>query len=421
MRKAIFEYLELNNTEKQKLWNDAVFVFDTNVYLNLYRYSKRTSDKLIGAMESFKERTWMPHRVAQEFMKNRVKVIFETKQNYEKIHNSANAFVEECKKTLNIKAIDDDTNITKLQEYLSTWIDNYQKDNLVVTELSKDTLLERILDLYEGKTGTEFSADELKELYSSGENRYKEKTPPGYKDIDKQDKNEKYGDLIVWKQILNYAQKEKKDIIFITNDVKEDWWETANGQKLGPRVELKREFHDQTSMKFYMYTDVQFITLFQENNSEPIDESMVNEMETVNENSDTQMNLFEQNYINHVNSIPIMRLEELMTELENLISDYESKLTKIEFKNKKRKYYLSLIDKKVKNLESNNITVPRNIIDEQINTKKNYKKDLTDEKHLRKLLNEARDELKTLRNAYNNLLNESPDYKPFHHYKSVAF
>lgn len=421
MRKTVFEYIELSNTEKQYLWNNAVFVFDTNVYLNLYRYSKRTSDKLIGAMESFKERTWMPHRVAQEFMKNRVKVIFETKQNYDRIHNNANAFVEECKKTLNIKAIDDDTNITKLQEYLSKWIDNYQKDNLVVTELSKDTLLERILNLYEGKAGAEFSADELKELYSSGEERYKDKTPPGYKDSDKQDNDEKYGDFIIWKQILNYAQKEKKDIIFITNDVKEDWWEIVNGQKLGPRVELKREFHDQTSMKFNMYNDVQFITLFQENNSEPIDESMVNEMETVNENSDTQMNLFEQNYTNHVNQISIMRLEERMTELENLISDYETKLTKIGIKNKKRKHFLSVIDKKIKNLESNNQTVPRDIIVEQINTMKNYKKDSTDEKHLRKLLNEARDELNTLRKAYDNSLNGSPDYESFHHYKSVIF
>lgn len=32
MRNAVKEYLELNDAEKQKLWDQAVFVFDTNVF-----------------------------------------------------------------------------------------------------------------------------------------------------------------------------------------------------------------------------------------------------------------------------------------------------------------------------------------------------------------------------------------------------
>ena len=37
MKNAIREYLELKDEEKEELWNNAVFVFDTNVFLNLYR------------------------------------------------------------------------------------------------------------------------------------------------------------------------------------------------------------------------------------------------------------------------------------------------------------------------------------------------------------------------------------------------
>ena len=40
MKKAIQEYIELKDIEKEALWNEAFFVFDTNVFLNLYRYSK---------------------------------------------------------------------------------------------------------------------------------------------------------------------------------------------------------------------------------------------------------------------------------------------------------------------------------------------------------------------------------------------
>ena len=41
MKSAIREYIELTDAEKAALWEHATFVFDTNVYLNLYRYSKR--------------------------------------------------------------------------------------------------------------------------------------------------------------------------------------------------------------------------------------------------------------------------------------------------------------------------------------------------------------------------------------------
>lgn len=41
MKDAIREYLELKDEEKEELWKNAVFVFDTNVFLNLYRYSKK--------------------------------------------------------------------------------------------------------------------------------------------------------------------------------------------------------------------------------------------------------------------------------------------------------------------------------------------------------------------------------------------
>ena len=42
MRRAIKEYIEPSSKEKQELWEKAIFVFDTNVLLNLYRYSAKT-------------------------------------------------------------------------------------------------------------------------------------------------------------------------------------------------------------------------------------------------------------------------------------------------------------------------------------------------------------------------------------------
>ena len=56
MKNAIKEFLEPTNDEKQELWEKCVFVFDTNVLLNLYRYSAKTRTSLLAAFESFKDR-----------------------------------------------------------------------------------------------------------------------------------------------------------------------------------------------------------------------------------------------------------------------------------------------------------------------------------------------------------------------------
>ena len=55
MRNAIKEFIEPSDYEKHNLWENAIFVFDTNVLLNLYRYSAKTRNSLLDAFESFKE------------------------------------------------------------------------------------------------------------------------------------------------------------------------------------------------------------------------------------------------------------------------------------------------------------------------------------------------------------------------------
>ena len=51
MRDTIKEYIELSDKEKNDLWNTATFVFDTNVFLNLYRYSNKTRNQIIESFE----------------------------------------------------------------------------------------------------------------------------------------------------------------------------------------------------------------------------------------------------------------------------------------------------------------------------------------------------------------------------------
>ena len=124
--------------------------------------------------------------------------------------------------------------------------------------LVKDMLLERINKLFENKVGNQPSQEELKIIYNEGERRYKENIPPGFKDNSKPG-NDKFGDLIIWKEIINKAKADSIDVIFISDDRKEDWWLDHQGKTISPRPELLKEFNIETQKNCHFYKPFQFL------------------------------------------------------------------------------------------------------------------------------------------------------------------
>jgi hypothetical protein len=115
-----------------------------------------------------------------------------------------------------------------------------------------DPIRDSLTSLFEGKIGDPFKQKELNEIYKEGKDRYTKKTPPGYLD-DKKDNEAKFGDLIGWKQILNYAKGAQKPIIFINDEDDEDWWWRVKGELVGARYELTKEIKDFAGVFFCMY------------------------------------------------------------------------------------------------------------------------------------------------------------------------
>ena len=67
----------------ERLWREGVFVFDTNLLLNLYRcYNSPYRTELLSVLRSVKDRLWMPHQVAHEFLKDRLEVIDNVRATY---------------------------------------------------------------------------------------------------------------------------------------------------------------------------------------------------------------------------------------------------------------------------------------------------------------------------------------------------
>ena len=136
MRNAIKEYIEYSHKEKNDLWNTATFVFDTNVFLNLYRYSNKTRDQLIESFEWLKSRIWMPYQVALEFCKERYSVINEANRRFDNIGAQAGTLVDSWRKELRLDANDSD--VEELAKYMEGWIRKKKESNYCIFDAADD-------------------------------------------------------------------------------------------------------------------------------------------------------------------------------------------------------------------------------------------------------------------------------------------
>ncbi|MGB4659029.1 MAG: PIN domain-containing protein [Mobilitalea sp.] len=259
MKNILKECLDLSEEEKNRLWSKSMFVFDTNLLLNLYRYSKETRDALFSALYNLKNRIWIPYHVVEEYYKNRCKIIYETTEKYDKLTKSSDTFIDECRISLNLK----NKEVLELKEFIQNWLIKEKTNNLLVIKPAEDAILDNLLNLFDGKAGKNMDQSVLDGILAEGKTRYDNKIPPGYMDskkINNTNDNNMFGDLIIWKQILEYSKEFQKNIIYVTNDQKEDWWYIECGKTIGPRYELKKEFHDYTGKEFHMYSMESFLT-----------------------------------------------------------------------------------------------------------------------------------------------------------------
>ena len=76
-----------NQIDFQKIWKEGVFIFDSNVLLDLYRLPESAKNDLLGVFknENFNNRIWIGFQVIMEFLNNRLTVIGDQKNMFSKI------------------------------------------------------------------------------------------------------------------------------------------------------------------------------------------------------------------------------------------------------------------------------------------------------------------------------------------------
>ncbi len=96
MRKLFPGYYRPTDEEFDELWRQALFAFDANMMLNLYRYSETTRDqflRILGSAE-IRDRIWLPHQAALEYQRNRFTVIDTQRAAYRQIRDGLDKALE---------------------------------------------------------------------------------------------------------------------------------------------------------------------------------------------------------------------------------------------------------------------------------------------------------------------------------------
>ncbi len=235
-------------------------LFDANILLNLYRYSGNTRQTMLNLLKEVKEKICLPHQAALEYNRNRYQVVADQEKPYKD-------FLKKISEIQVILKKDNSPPFLPVEMYksLNTIFEdvNSEVNNSIQTHseyLKQDSVFDEVCEIFSGKITNPFPKDVQNQIIKEGVDRYKNKVPPGYADEDKTS-TRRYGDLILWKQIIEVAKEFKKPIIFITDDSKTDWWWKYNDGKntIGPRPELVEELLHESTVDFHMYSSEEFL------------------------------------------------------------------------------------------------------------------------------------------------------------------
>lgn len=229
LREAFPGFYRPTDDEFGRLWDEGTFVFDTNVLLNLYRYSGSTRGQLLGVLGALSERLFLPHQVGREFLDNRLRTIQKQRQGFGGLREAAEGAAEAAdsglRSVLRLRPKEDLPRglrdalegVRKGYEELIERLGELERGVPRASNSPEDDEVWAAIDgLFEGKVGPPYGEEEAKEAEEEAARRKNAKLPPGFKD-------DGPGDYLVWRQTVDEAKRSGRPVVLVTDDRKEDW------------------------------------------------------------------------------------------------------------------------------------------------------------------------------------------------------
>lgn len=264
---------------EQDKFNELIYgsevriILDTNIILGLAEYEHYTTENILEIFDKCIDLIYLPHQVFEEIENNK-----------DKIYKAINSKEDNMTKNFDVIVENIDENIKKYQTIVTE--KKYYSNNEMLREIStahdqlkkliknytsnfiteygkydKPQIIHKIIGFSKkledkNKIGRKTNFSRKLEIISEGEFRYRNLIPPGFCDY-KKIGIDKYGDLFIWKEILELPRTENvSNFIFVTDDKKEDWWKIHNGKPIKIHSELLNEFEELNPM-----CNIEFLTL----------------------------------------------------------------------------------------------------------------------------------------------------------------
>ena len=276
-------YLDYSDEKYKNIWENSIIVVDSNILLNFYRYSEKTRNNIFKILEKLKDRLWIPYQVGKEFFNNKNKVMVNSYTEYDTLNSALRKKIQEAKEEINKRKNNQlnckaeinnilDTSMKQIEEIL-----NNEKVGKM-PKFEKNAIEHKMLELFNNSIGERIVDDEFEKIKKEGIRRFEKEIPLGYKD-DQKDEN---GDYYIFYSMMKESKARKKDVIFITDDVKEEWFNIINGEKHGGRNELLNEFYKETNQLLIIYTSDGFMEAYNKNLGKClVDETTISELKTI--------------------------------------------------------------------------------------------------------------------------------------------
>lgn len=241
----------------------AVFVFDTNSLLVPYLVGKKGLKEITRIYKKVLDpkRTFVTAHSLREFAKNRSSKISELYTEVDKALSEIPSIKDfnypiladmdayknlvKCKEDIQKHLKDYKNALQNIQKGINGW-NWFDPVTCLYSEIFKKD------NIFESNQTDEELAKEFQE-------RMQHDIPPGNKDKSK-DENA-IGDFLIWKCILEIAKLHNQDVVFVTNDEKNDWMLKGNKKSISPRFELVDEFYRITKKRFTCLNFADFLEI----------------------------------------------------------------------------------------------------------------------------------------------------------------
>ncbi|MFW7208551.1 PIN-like domain-containing protein [Enterobacter sp. BNK-13] len=357
---------------------NTLFIFDTNILLSLYRCEESTRLQFLEVWRNLKDQVWIPFNVCLEYQRNRLGVINSSRNSLKSIskvlNNGIDTVFMEFEKSGPIRETlsrysNLRTELGELKDSLSKIVSEFTLNSLESRRQninfinSHDEIRDLIDELTAGCIGEEPDQDFIDKVNKEGATRYKYSTGPGFADA-KEKQNERfsfnginfdaqYGDLYIWKQIVQKAKDQQyKNIIYVTNDEKEDFVYKINGKIRGPSESLVTEIKKEANIEVFLLNQIDsFLHHAVKSLNAKIDEPSITELASAATSSASDLNVLNLPYYlcefssQALGTVVYQKsIEELESELAVLNNDMDD-----------IKHYISYCDDMIRDSDNNQI------------------------------------------------------------------